>query len=165
MNLDRIRPGNEKEDIFLSITKNCETLIEQTHRRPEETLELKNTKPKQIFHCNLHLSIEGVWMIGLTSLEVYNSIFIITEEKNKFKLYAGPPYTKLPYTELKDKVAEVHCLSDISSEHLSHEKLGPDFIEINRKLSIERRQTDGYYILLKIYLRTPFRDFESYLRI
>ena len=26
-------------------------------------------------------------MIGVTSIEVYNSIFIITEENNKFKLY------------------------------------------------------------------------------
>ena len=29
-----IRPKNETEDSLLSITKNCETLIEQTHKNP-----------------------------------------------------------------------------------------------------------------------------------
>ena len=36
-----IRPKNETENLLLSITNNCETLIEQTHRKAEETLELK----------------------------------------------------------------------------------------------------------------------------
>ena len=30
MNLDMIRPKNQTEDLLLSITKNCEMLIEQT---------------------------------------------------------------------------------------------------------------------------------------
>ena len=29
-----IRPKNETEELFLSITKNCETLIQQTHTKP-----------------------------------------------------------------------------------------------------------------------------------
>ena len=33
------------------------------------------------------VSIEGCWMVGLTSLEVYKSDLNITEENNKFKLY------------------------------------------------------------------------------
>ena len=36
-----IRPKNETENLLLSITKNCETLIKQTHRKAEETLEFK----------------------------------------------------------------------------------------------------------------------------
>ena len=38
MNLKMIRPKNKTEKSLLSITKNCETLIEQTHRKAEETL-------------------------------------------------------------------------------------------------------------------------------
>ena len=41
MNLNMIRPKNETEDSLLSITKNCETLIEQTHSNGEQTLEFK----------------------------------------------------------------------------------------------------------------------------
>ena len=47
MNLNTIRPKNETGDFLLSITKNCETLIEQTHRKAEETLEFKITKPRE----------------------------------------------------------------------------------------------------------------------
>ena len=49
MNLDMIRPKNETETLLLSITKNCETLIEQTHRNSEETLEFKLNKSREMF--------------------------------------------------------------------------------------------------------------------
>ena len=81
-----IRPKNETDDLILSIPKNCETLFEQTHRKAEETLEFKMTKPRKTFHFNLPITIEEPWMIRLTDLEVYNSIFNITEENNKLEL-------------------------------------------------------------------------------
>ena len=87
MNLNVIRPKNETEDLLLSKTKNCETLFEKTHRKAEETLEYKMTKPRESFHFKPPIEIKGDWMIGLTDLEVYNSIFNITEENNKFELY------------------------------------------------------------------------------
>ena len=96
-------------------------------------------------------------MIGLISLEVYCSIFIINTTTNKFELYTGPLDTELSYTILKDKVAEVLGLSDISSEDLQHEIHGPDTIKIYRNLSIEKSQTDGCYILLKRYLNHHFK--------
>ena len=49
MNLIMIKPKNETEDLLLSITKNCETLIEQTHRKPEETLEFKMIQSRKHF--------------------------------------------------------------------------------------------------------------------
>ena len=52
MNLNMIRPRNETEELLLSITKNCEILIKQTHRKPEETLEFKMIKPRETFHFN-----------------------------------------------------------------------------------------------------------------
>ena len=71
----------------MNTTKNCETLVDQTHRKAEETLELKMTTPKENFRFKPPIQIKGKWMIGLPELEVYNSIFNITEENNKFKLY------------------------------------------------------------------------------
>ena len=52
MNLNMIRPKSETQDLLLSITKNCEMLIEQTHTKPQETLEFKMTKPRETFHFN-----------------------------------------------------------------------------------------------------------------
>ena len=90
MNLNMIRPKNETEDLLLSITKNCETLIEQTHRKAAETLEFKKKKSRERFHFSPPIQTKGDWMVGLTDLEVYNSIFNITEENNKFELYKFP---------------------------------------------------------------------------
>ena len=82
-----IRPKTQTEDLLLSITKNCETLVEQTHTKPQETLEFKMIKPRETFDFKPPFQVEGDWMIGLVDLEVYNSIYNITEENNKFELY------------------------------------------------------------------------------
>ena len=39
MNLNMIQPKKRIEDFLLSFTKSCETLVEQTHKKAEETLE------------------------------------------------------------------------------------------------------------------------------
>ena len=68
-----IRPKDETEDLLLSITKNCETLCEQTHRKVEETLEIKTIKPRETILFNPSVEVKEDWMNGLTSLEVHNS--------------------------------------------------------------------------------------------
>ena len=50
MNLNMIRPKNATEDLLLSITKNCEKLIEKTHRKAEKFLEFKMIKRRETFH-------------------------------------------------------------------------------------------------------------------
>ena len=64
-----IRLKNGTEDILLSMTKNCEMLIEQTHRKTEETLEFKMIKPGETFHFQPPLLIDGSWMLERTILE------------------------------------------------------------------------------------------------
>ena len=59
-----IRPRKKTEVLLLSITKNCETPIKQTHTRPQETLEFKLSQSRQTFHFNPPISIERVWMIS-----------------------------------------------------------------------------------------------------
>ena len=54
-----IHPKNEIEDLLLSITKNCEKLVEQTHRKPEETLEFKMLRPGETFHFNSPINTKG----------------------------------------------------------------------------------------------------------
>ena len=104
-------------------------------------------------------------MLGSTSLEVYNSIFNIADENNKIELYTQPLNDEFSYTQFKDNIAEILGLSDISPEDLQHEIRGPKFLETYTKLSTEKSQVDGFYMLLLIYLHSPFRDFECYLRI
>ena len=160
-----IRPKNETEDLLFSITKNCETLIDQTHRKAEETLEFKVTKPRETFYFTPKVEFKEDLMIGFIGLQVYNSIFNITEENNKFELFTGYLDDEFSFIELEDKVAEVFGLSNISPKHLQHEIRGPNIIETYRKPSIEKSQPDWYYRRIMDYVHSPIRDFESYLRI
>ena len=81
MNLKMMRPETETEDIFLSFTKNCETLIKQNHRKAEETLKFKVSQPEETYSFKPSITIEEFRTLGLTILEVYKSNFDITHEK------------------------------------------------------------------------------------
>ena len=159
-----IQPKNETENLLLSITKNCEKLVEQTHRKPEETLEFKMLKSKEIFHFNPPIQTKGDWMLGLIDLEVYNSIFNITKENNKFELYTDT-FDEFSFEELRDEVEEILNISEITDDHLEDEIIAPHIAETYSKLRLDKTSHDGYIILLMGYARSLFRDFESYLRI
>ena len=55
-----IQPKNETKILLRSITKNCETLIKQTNRKAEETLEFKMIKPRETFHFNPPIHIKKI---------------------------------------------------------------------------------------------------------
>ena len=122
------------------------------------------TKPRETFHLKPPIQVKGDWMIGLVNLEIYNSIFNITEENNKIELYRDTS-DKFGFLELKDELEENLDISHNTNEHLDDEVLGPQIIDEFIKLSTEKRNKDGYMILLYGYTRSRFPDFESYLRI
>ena len=152
-----IRPKNETEDLLLSITKNCETLIEQTHKKPEETLEFKMTKPTKTFHFKPSIHVKENRMLGLVKLEVYNSIFNITEENNKFEIYRDTP-TKFQFLDLKDEIEEILSIQHTTREHLLDDETASRIIDEYHKLLQEKKNSDGYTILLLNYSRSQFRD-------
>ena len=164
MNSKMIQPKNQTEDLLLSITKNCQTLTKQTHRKAEETLEFEMIKPREIFHFKPPIQIQADWMIGLINLQVYNSTFNITEENNKFELYRDM-IAKFGFLELKDELEDILNIPHITNKHLDDEILGPCIFDEFIKLSNEKKNSDGYMILLLGYSASPFRDSESYLRL
>ena len=125
-----IGPKNETKDFLLSVFKNCDTLTKQTHRKLEETMEFKLTKSRETFHFNPSIEVKEDWMIGLISLEVYHSVFNITEKITNFEIYTGVLEDEFSKTQLKDKVAEVLGLSDVSPGDLELEIHGKDFSKI-----------------------------------
>ena len=166
MNLNMIRPKNETEDLLLSITENCETLIEQTHTKPEETLEFKMIKPRQTFHFKPPIQVKGDWMIGLTDLEVYNSIFNITEENNKFQLYKFPDEKAggVTYEKVRDEIEKDLDIEDITAIDLQDDIIAPIIIEEYNEQVTKRMKDEQYMNILAIYTRSVFQDFESFLR-
>ena len=161
-----IRPKNETEDLLLSITKNCESLIEQTHTKPQETLEFKMVKPRETFHFIPPIQIQGRWMIGLTNLEVYNSIFNITEENNKFELYKFPDEKAggVTYEKVRDEIEKDSDIEDITAEDLQDDIIGPIIIEEYEEQVTKRMNDEQYMNILAIYTSSVFQDFESFLR-
>ena len=145
-----IRPKNETEDLLLSITKNCETLIEQTHSKPQETLEFKMIKPRETFHFKPPIQIKGDWMIGLTDLEVYYSIFDITEQNNKFKLYKFPDEKAggISYTKVRDEIEKDLDFEDITSTDLEDDIIAPIIIKQYNEQVTKRMNDDGYMNIL-----------------
>ena len=167
MNLNMIRPKKETEDLLLSITKNCEMLVEQTHRKPEETLEIKMFKPRETFHFRPQIQIQGSWMIGLTNLEVYNSIFNITEQNNKFKLFKIPDEKSggISYIKVRDEIIEKDLdVSDITAADLQDDIIGPIVIEEYREQVTKRMKDEQYMNIVAGYVSSVFQDSENYLR-
>ena len=164
MNLNKIRPKIDTEGLLLSITIKCETLIEQTHKEAEETLEFKLIKPKGTFHLIPPIQIKRYWMIGVIRMVAYNSFFNINKTNNNFELYTEF-FDEFSFEELEDELEEILSISDITTYHLHHEKLGPRNIETYRKVRLENSSSDGYIIFLMGYARSPFRDFESFFRV
>ena len=144
MNLKMIRPKNETEVLLLSITKNCETLIEQTHRKAEETLEFKMIQSKQTFHFKPPIPIEGSWMIGLTDLELYNSVFN-REENNKFDFYIFPDGKPggVSYEKVKDEIERDLDISGITAGDLQDKILAPSNFKEYRDQVTKRMIDDG----------------------
>ena len=161
-----IRPKNQTEDLLLSITENFETLFEQTHRRPEETLEFKMIKPRETFHFKPPIQIKGDWMIGLTDLEVYNSIFIVTEQNNKFKIYKFPDEKAgdISYTKVRDEIEKDLDIEDITATDLEDDIIAPIIVKEYNEQVTKRMNDDGYMNILARYTSSVFQDFESFLR-
>ena len=105
-------------------------------------------------------------MIGVTDLEVYNSIFHITEENNKFELYKFP-YEKaggVTYTKVRDEIEKDLDIEDITAADLQDDIIAP-IINKEYKEQVSKRMKDEQYMnILAIYTSSVFQDFESFLR-
>ena len=133
------KPKNETEDFLLSININCEMLITQTYRIPEETIEFKMDKLKETFHFKPSIPLEVSWMIGLTYLEEYNSTFKRTEENNNFKLYLFPESKigGISYEKVRDEIENDLDISDITATDLQDEIIG-SFMVVEYKEQVQK---------------------------
>ena len=143
--------------------KNCETFINQNQTKPHETLEFKINQSRKKFSLKPPISFDWCW-IGLTGLEVYNSIFKKTRKILIFELYPDL-VDEFSFTDLKHELEHIFGISNFTHNRPQDKTIGPRIINAYRKTSLKNRQTDGYYMLLMGYARSPFRIFGSYLRI
>ena len=62
------------------MVKLLDKIEENTHARPQETLEFRVTKQKQSFDFDKPFIIPRKWVMGVTSLQIYNRVYNITEK-------------------------------------------------------------------------------------
>ena len=86
MDLSTFVTYDKKESLLLSIAKSNQEIVENTHSKPQETLEFKMTKQKESFSFDVPLTLNEKWMMGVTSLEVYNTVYNITNSDNKLQI-------------------------------------------------------------------------------
>ena len=105
-------------------------------------------------------------MIGLTDLEVYISIFNITEENNKFELYKFPDEKSggVTYEKVGDEIEKDLDIEDITAADLQDEIIAPIIIEKYKKQVTKRMKNEQFMIIVAGYVSSVFHDFESYLR-
>ena len=105
-------------------------------------------------------------MIGLTDLDVYKSIFNITEENSKFERYKIPEEKAggISYTKVRDEIDKDLDISDITASDLQDHIIGPIIIEEYKEQLTKRMKDEQYMNILSIYTRSVFQDFESFLR-
>ena len=73
----------------MNISKANQEIVENTLSKPQETLEFKMKKQKQSFSFDIPLELPEIWMMGVTSLEVYNPVYNITEKNNKINFFTS----------------------------------------------------------------------------
>ena len=105
-------------------------------------------------------------MIGITDLEIYNSIFNKAEQNNKLQLYIflDEKADGMSYTKVRDEIEKDLDVSDITATDLQNDIIGPIIIEEYREQVTKIMEDDGYMNILSGYPRYVFQDFESYLR-
>ena len=86
MDLSNFVTYDEEESLLLSIAKSNLDIVENTLFKPQETLEFKMTRQKESFSFDIPLELPEKWMMGVTSLEAYNTVYNITEKNNKFEI-------------------------------------------------------------------------------
>ena len=129
-------------------------------------LEFKMVKPKETFHFSPPIQVKEDWMLGLIDLEVYNSIFNITEQNNKFELYKFLDEKKggISYIKVRDEIEKDLGIENITAADLQDDIIAPIISEEYKKQVTKRMNDDGYMNIIAGYTSSVFQDFESFLR-
>ena len=116
---------------------------------------------KQTFHFKPPIQVKGDWMVGLTDLEVYNFIFNITEENNKFKLYKFPDEKSggITFEKVRDEIERDLDISDITATVLQDNIIGPIIIEEYIEQVTKRMKEEHYMNFLSICTSSVFSRF------
>ena len=73
MDLSQFTPTNKRETLLPETMKLLHKIEENTHTKPQQSLEFKLIKPKQSYNFDKPLIIPEKWVMGVSNLQVYNT--------------------------------------------------------------------------------------------
>ena len=79
MDLSQFTPTNKNETLLLGIVKLLHKIEENTYTNSQETLNFKTIKPKRSLNFDKPLIIPEKWLMGLSNLQVYNTVYKIID--------------------------------------------------------------------------------------
>ena len=123
-------------------------------------------KPRETFHFSPPVEVEEDWMISLTDLEEYNSIYKLTEENKKLQFYKFPDKTAsgVSYKKVRDEIEKDLRISDITATDIQDDIKCPINIEEYREQVTKRMKDDKYMPYSAMYIDSVLQDFEVFLR-
>ena len=118
-------------------------------------------KSKETFNFKPSIQVKGDWMLGLTDLELFNSVFNITEQNNKFELYKVPDSKigGISYEKIRDEIERDLDISDITAAALQDVIRAPIIIDEYKEQITKRMEDSGYIDFLSGYPGSVFQDF------
>ena len=172
MDLSNFVTYDKKESLLLNIAKSNLDIVENTLSKSQETLEFKMNKQKESFSFDIPLDLPEQWMMGVTSLEVYNTVYNITEKNNKFKiLLKDEPLKSLNVdTQLVMNVEYLYKAFDniekinnfiVDSYSKNKKLIKKDFAQIRKKINqINQNNKDKTIIIPEFGIENDFVEIE-----
>ena len=153
MDLSNFVTYDKKESLLLSIAKSKLDIVENTLSKPQETLEFKMNKQKESFSFDVPLELPEQWMMGVTSLEVYNTLYNITEKNNKLKILLKDEQLKslnvdtqlVMNVEYLYKISDVKKINTFMGDSYSKNKkpIKKDFDKLKKIINQINQNTEG----------------------
>ena len=119
MDLNNLTTHNQKELLLLHILKSNLEIVENTHSKRQETLEFKMNTSQKDFQFDEPLILSGEWMMGVTNLEVYNTVYNINQFNNTFRIEIDP---NIIHEILEIKLKPINELIE-HKNYLSHSEI------------------------------------------
>ena len=115
----------KNNEVLISIKTHTDTLIEQTNRKPPETLEFKMKEQMETFSFNplINLSEEGKRLLAVTSSEATNCVFNKTDKNNSFSISIPSHWNSGDGEELINKLKKLLELRSGNDINLPVEKV------------------------------------------
>ena len=123
MGLNNLTTNDQKELLLLHILKSNLEIVENTHSKRQETLEFKMYTPTKDFQFDEPLILSGNYMMGVTNLEVYNTVYNIDQHNNSFTILINElQRSKRSEHNAKLRKFEGNSLIEIEIEYFPNEE-------------------------------------------